>query len=132
MGGPTRRSGLRSPGREESGFILSLGAARWGLAMTVAVKRSDGSHRLDGTWAGTEPANAFLSHLEARRFSPATVRAYAFDIVCLARFLEERGIGLGDLVPTDVFDWIDWQSVPRRRDGKVVPIGAGRVRRPRR
>ena len=94
--------------------------------MTVAVRRSDGSHRLEGTWAGTESANAFLSHLETRRFSPATVRAYAFDIVCLARFLEERGIGLGDLVPTDVFDWIDWQSLPRRRDGKVVPIGAGR------
>lgn len=94
--------------------------------MTVAVKRSDGSHRLDGTWAGTEPANAFLSHLEARRFSPATVRAYAFDIVCLARFLEERGISLGEVVPTDVFHWIDWQSAPRRRDGNVVPVGAGR------
>lgn len=76
--------------------------------------------------AGTGSANAFLSHLEARRFSPATVRAYAFEIVCLARFLEERGIGLCDLVPTDVFDWIDWQSVPMRPGGKVVPIGAGR------
>src|SRR5215472_18590014 len=94
--------------------------------MTVAVKRCGGSHRLEGTWAGTELANAFLSHLEIRRFSPATVRAYAFDMVCLARFLEERGIGLGDLVPTDVFDWIDWQSLPRRCGGKVVPIGAGR------
>jgi integrase/recombinase XerC len=94
--------------------------------MTVAVKRSNGSHRLDGRWAGTESANAFLSHLEARRFSPATVRAYAFDIVCLGRFLEERGIGLGDLVPTDVFDGIDWQSLPSRGEGKVVPIGAAR------
>jgi integrase/recombinase XerC len=45
--------------------------------------------------------------------------------VCLARFLQERGISLGDLVPADVFGWIDWQSLPRRRDGKVVPIGAG-------
>jgi Phage integrase, N-terminal SAM-like domain len=70
--------------------------------------------------AGTESANAFLSHLETRRFSPATVRAYAFDIVCLARFLEERGIGLGDLVPADVFDWIDWESLPGRRGGKVI------------
>src|SRR5215510_3758303 len=126
MGGPTRRSGLRSLGREESGFILSLGVARGGLAMTAAVRRVDGSHRLDGTWAGTESANAFLSHLEIRRFSPATVRAYAFDIVCLARFLEERRISLGDLVPTDIFEWIDWQSASRRREGKVVPIGAGR------
>jgi integrase/recombinase XerC len=94
--------------------------------MTVAVKRSDGSRWLDGRWAGTGPANAFLSHLEARRFSPATVRAYAFDIVCLARFLEEQGMGPGDLVPAGVFGWIDWQSAPRRRDGKVVPGGAGR------
>lgn len=97
--------------------------------MTVAVKRSAGSHRLEGSWAGSGSANAFLSHLETRQFSPATVRAYAFDIVCLARFLEESGIGLGDLVPTDVFDWIDWQSLPGRRGGKVVAIGAGGVRR---
>lgn len=94
--------------------------------MTVAVKHVDGSHRLEGSWAGTELANAFLCHLQTRRFSPATVRAYAFDLVCLARFLEESGIGLGDLVPTDVFDWIDWQSLPRRRGSKVVPIGGGR------
>ena len=93
--------------------------------MTVVVKRIDGSHRLEGTWAGAGSANAFLSHLEARRFSPATVRAYAFDVVCLARFLEERGIDLSDLVPTDVFDWVDWQSSPRRRGGTVVSISAG-------
>ena len=88
--------------------------------MTVVVKRIDGSHRLEGTWAGAGSANAFLSHLQARRFSPATVRAYAFDVVCLARFLEERGI-----VPTDVFDWIDWQSSPRRPGGTLVSISAG-------
>jgi site-specific recombinase XerD len=94
--------------------------------MTVAVVRRDGSHRLVGSWAGVGSANAFLSHLETRRFSSATVRAYAFDIVCLARFLEERGIGMGELVPTDVFDWVDWQSLPKGRGGKVVPIAAGR------
>ena len=94
--------------------------------MTVVVKQIDGSHRLEGTWAGAGSANAFLSHLEARRFSPATVRAYAFDVMCLARFLEECGIDLSDLVPTDVFDWVDWQSSPRRRGGTVVSISAGR------
>ena len=96
--------------------------------MTVAVKHSDGSRRLDGTWAGIGLANAFLSHLEARRFSPATVRAYAFDIVCLARFLEERGTGLGDLVPADVFDWIDWQSAAEaaRRQSGADRCRAGR------
>ena len=94
--------------------------------MTVVVKRIGGSHRLEGTWAGAGLANAILSHLEARRFSPATVRAYAFDVVCLSRFLEERDIDLSDLVPTDVFDWVDWQSSPQRRGDAVVSISAGR------
>jgi integrase/recombinase XerC len=93
--------------------------------MTVVVKRIDGSHRLEGAWAGVGSANAFLSHLQARRFSPATVRAYAFDVVCLARFLEERGIDLSELVPTDVFDWIDWRASPRRPGGTLVSISAG-------
>lgn len=94
--------------------------------MTVAVEHADGSHRLIGSWPGVEVANAFLAHLEARRFSPATVRAYAFDVVCLARFLEERRLTLDAVVPTDVFDWVDWQSRGKRRRDRVVPIGAGR------
>jgi site-specific recombinase XerD len=95
--------------------------------MTVAVRRKDGSHRLHGSWPGVEPANAFLAHLQTRRFAAATVRAYAFDIVSLARFLEERGLVLQDVVPTDVFEWVDWQSLSKRRaGGTVVPIRAGR------
>jgi integrase/recombinase XerC len=95
--------------------------------MTVAVRLVDGSHRLVGTWPGVEVANAFLAHLQTRRFSAATVRAYAFDVLCLARFLEERRIGLDGVVPTDFFDWVDWQSLSRRRGrGTVVPIRAGR------
>ena len=115
---------MRFPDREGSGFILSLGTPV-GVAMTVVVKQIDGSHRLEGTWAGAGSANAFLSHLEARRFSPATVRAYAFDVMCLARFLEECGIDLSDLVPTDVFDWVDWQSSPRRRGDMQGSAGGG-------
>jgi site-specific recombinase XerD len=95
--------------------------------MTVAVEHVDGSYRLAGSWPGVAVANAFLAHLQARRFSAATVRAYAFDIVCLARFLEEGALGLADVVPTDVFDWVDWQSRAKRRGGgTVVPIHAGR------
>lgn len=75
--------------------------------MTVAVMRGGDSHRLVGSWPGVDVANAFLSHLQTRRFSAATVRAYAFDVVCLARFLQERRIALSDVVPTDIFDWVD-------------------------
>lgn len=95
-------------------------------ARRVAVKRCDGGHRLAGSWTGTEAANAFLTHLEARAFSPATVRAYAFDLVNFARFLEDRGIELAAVVPTDIFDWIDWQSVRRPGRDKVVAITARR------
>jgi site-specific recombinase XerD len=94
------------------------------------VERRDGGHRLAGSWAGVEAANAFLAHLESRAFSPATVRAYAFDLVNFARFLDERGIDVAGVVPTDVFDWIDWQSVRRPGRDKVVAITARRASAP--
>jgi site-specific recombinase XerD len=93
-------------------------------AASVAVERRDGGHRLTGSWAGVGAANAFLAHLESRAFSPATVRAYAFDVVNFARFLDERGVDLAEVVPTDIFDWIDWQSVRRPGRDKVVAITA--------
>src|SRR5215218_3369737 len=104
---------------------------RWGCGMNprraaAAVERRDGSHRLAGAWVGVEAANAFLAHLESRAFSPATVRAYAFDLVNFARFLHERGIDVDDVVPSDVFDWIDWQAVRRPGRDNVVAINAGR------
>lgn len=99
-------------------------------AKAVAVERRDGGHRLVGAWAGVDAANAFLAHLECRAFSPATVRAYAFDLVNFARFLLERGIDVAGVVPTDVFDWIDWQSVRRPGRDKVVAITGRRASAP--
>lgn len=97
------------------------------MKVRAAVERRDGGHRVTGSWDGCEAANAFLAHLEARAFSPATVRAYAFDLVNFARFLEERKIAVAAVVPTDIFDWIDWQAVRRpNRDKVVVAITAGR------
>lgn len=92
---------------------------------TVAVERCGGGHRLAGSWSGIEAAKAFLRHLGARAFSPATVRAYAFDLVNFARFLGDRGIDLAGVVPTDIFDGIDWQAVRRPGREKVVAITAG-------
>ncbi|MGH2706485.1 MAG: tyrosine-type recombinase/integrase [Actinomycetota bacterium] len=95
-------------------------------ATLAAVQRQADSHRLRGSWIGVKAANAFLAHLESRAFSPATVRAYAFDLLNFARFLQERAIQVPGVVPTDVFDWIDWQSVRRPGREKVVTITAGR------
>jgi site-specific recombinase XerD len=96
------------------------------VPVAVTVERCEDTHRLVGSWPGIQAANAFLAHLRTRGFSPATVRAYAFDPVCLGRFLEQRSIGLVDVVPTDVVDWGDWQTGPPKTGGKVVQITARR------
>jgi len=95
--------------------------------MAVCVTRIDGVHRLAGDAGVIEIANRWLAHLEARHFSPATVRGYAFDVVCLARFLDDAGISWRELAPSDVFDWLEWQSRPTTTSGhKVVRLGEGR------
>src|ERR1700733_15205814 len=90
--------------------------------MTVQVQLADGEYRVGGDWEEAGKANAFLGHLAARAFSPATIRAYAFDVVNLARFLTGEGIGLAGVTPVDVFAWVDWQGA--RRDGAA---GGGKV-----
>ncbi len=62
--------------------------------MAVTVRVVEGQHRLEGDWPGRQDGNRFLQHLAARAFSPATVRAYAFDLANLARFLDEQQLAL--------------------------------------
>ncbi len=79
--------------------------------MTLSVQvRSDGLV-LAGDWSGVPDGNAFLEHLRARAFAAATVRAYAFDLVNLGRFLLERGLAVDEVTPMDVFAWVAWQGV---------------------
>lgn len=79
---------------------------------SLVVILQSGSHRLQGSWVDVELANRFLAHLQTRGFSPATVRAYAFDVLNFARFLAGRGGSIGDVVATDLFDYLDWQATP--------------------
>jgi len=81
--------------------------------MRVRVRQADIVYRLEGTWDGQDLANAFLAHLAGRGFSVATVRAYAFDLANLARFLAERDLALSAVRAPLVFDWVDWQGVAR-------------------
>jgi len=92
--------------------------------MALIVVQDDAGHRLDGDGPITEVANRFLAHLRTRGFSPGTVRGYAFDLLNFSRFLAERGASLADVVPTDLFDYLDWQAKPRASTGaKVVRLG---------
>lgn len=93
------------------------------MAGEVRVELGAAGPRLTGDWEGAQAANAFLDHLRARAFSPATVRAYAFDLVNLARFLSSRAIAVVDVAPVDVFDWVEWQNVRRETNkGTVVAL----------
>jgi site-specific recombinase XerD len=95
---------------------------REGAAMVVSVQVVDGEHCLVGDWPGAGVGNEFLAHLRARAFSPATVRAYAFDVANLARFLDERDLALEAVEPMDVFAWVDWQRARSPSRGKVVRL----------
>jgi integrase/recombinase XerC len=81
--------------------------------MTMRVRQVEGKYRLDGDWEGLDSAIAFLTHRAGRGFSPVTVRAYAFDVVNLVRFLGERSLTLAVVDAPLVFDWIDWQGMRR-------------------
>ena len=87
---------------------------------------SDG-HRVGGCGADGELVNRFLAHLGARAFSPATVRAYAYDLLSFLRFLAGRDARLAGVVAMDLFDYLDWQQRPAGTAGQaVVRLGAGR------
>jgi len=67
-----------------------------------------------------EAVNRFLAHLAARAFSPATVRAYAFDLLNFLRFCTARALVLGRVSAMDLFDYLDWQANPVREASQPV------------
>lgn len=64
--------------------------------------------------------NRFLAHLKGRNFARATRRAYAYDVLNFLRFLAGQGVGLAEVRPTDLFDYLDWQTQPKRTAGSTV------------
>jgi len=90
--------------------------------MAVRVVASWQGHRLVGDGPVVEAGNRFLNHLVVRAFSPATVRAYAFDLANFAGFLDDRSLELLAVVPTDLFDYLDWQTGQVAGSGTVVAL----------
>lgn len=58
--------------------------------------------------------NRFLAHLAARAFSPATIRAYAFDLLNFLRFCAGRRLVLAAVSPAEMFAYLEWQARPGR------------------
>jgi site-specific recombinase XerD len=67
-------------------------------------------------------ANRFLTHLKGRNFARATRRAYAYDVLNFLRFLSGHGVGLAQTRPTDLFDYLDWQTQPTTPGATVVSL----------
>ena len=94
----------------------------------LQVVRTGKGHRLcrtgrPGADLDVDLVNAFLAHLGVRCFSPATVRAYAYDLLNFLRFLRARHATVADVVPTDLFDYLEWQQRPIATAGaKVVTL----------
>jgi len=83
--------------------------------LAVSVTETNEGHRLVGEGPITVLANSYLAHLTARGFSAATIRGYAFDLLNFSRFLQDRDIDPGSVAPSDLFDWLQWQSeIPTR------------------
>ncbi|MBT8227053.1 MAG: tyrosine-type recombinase/integrase [Dactylosporangium sp.] len=84
------------------------------------VVTGDGHRLVGGVGDDVAFANRFLQHLSVRQFAAATVRAYAYDLLNFLRFLSGRHATLADVVATDLFDYLEWQSRPVESRSRVV------------
>ena len=72
--------------------------------------------------------NDYLGYLADRRYSPATVRSYAFDLLHFARWLEGQGLTLGTVVTETLLKYLaDCRSahLPGQHDN-VISLETGR------
>src|SRR6516162_5385080 len=87
--------------------------------------------RIEGRWRAADRrlCNDYLGYLADRRYSPDSVRAYAFDLLHFARWLAREDAGL-DAVDTDVLLRYLAANRAERRDGQhenVISLASGRA-----
>ena len=77
---------------------------------------------VDGSGVGVGPVNLWLADLDACDNSPATLRAYAYDLLSWTRFLDAVHVSWASARPSEVRDWVRWyrcRANPQRRRGLV-------------
>jgi integrase/recombinase XerD len=91
---------------------------------------------VDGDGQTVEDVAAFLRALTVRRFSPNTVRAYAYDLQKLTAFLDGRGLTVQDFTPARAVEFlVTLRRTPSRRRAQRLDLAAtadgGRLLSPR-
>jgi site-specific recombinase XerD len=110
-----------------------MGLMRYMFRMTDSDLRVDES---DAGWVLGGPAaprfalvNEFLGYLADRRYSPKTVRAYAFDLLAFCRWLADEDTQLGDVTAESLLRYLSHcrtATFRGRPGGNVYSIRDGR------
>ena len=100
-------------------------------AECLTVAGSGERWRVKGDWdaPGLQLCNDYLAYLADRRYSPASVRSYAFDLLHFTRWLGGQGLALHK-VDTDVLLRYLAACRAERRDGQhdnVISMASGRA-----
>src|SRR6266487_3539039 len=98
---------------------------------SLLVQGSGGHWRIEGRWRAVDRqlCNDYLGYLADRRYSAASVRAYAFDLLHFARWLAGQDIGL-DGADTDALLRYLAACRAERRQGQhdnVISLASGRA-----
>ena len=79
--------------------------------------------------ADRQLCNDYLGYLADRRYSPASVRAYAFDLLHFARWLDREDIGLDDVDTDALLRYLAACRAERRagQHDNVISLASGRA-----
>lgn len=95
--------------------------------------------RHDEGWALVGPGasrfglvNEYLSHLLDRNYSPATVRAYGYDLLAFCRWLSELDLEVGSVTTNELLDYLRAcreATIPGRAGPEVITMTGRRLDR---
>jgi integrase/recombinase XerD len=91
---------------------------------------------VNGDGAEVVEVSEFLRTLTVRRYSPNTVRAYAYDLRRLMLFLNERSLSVGEFTPAQAVEFLaTLRRTPSGRRAQQLELAAtvdsGRLLSPR-